>query len=89
MSVAEHGTTTAYKYGCRCDACRKASTNYKRRYRTSQGGGDKVRAQNRAERRAERRLRRMFPVEFATLLDEERAKEPLLNEPYRKGVTSV
>jgi hypothetical protein len=89
VSVAEHGTTTAYQRGCRCDACRKATAKYMRGYRGTKWGREKTRAQNRAERRAERRLRRMFPVEFGALLGEECAKEPILNEPRREGITGV
>jgi hypothetical protein len=29
-----HGTATGYRnYGCKCDACRKAATEYQRAYR--------------------------------------------------------
>lgn len=27
----EHGTTTKYRYGCRCDSCRKVATEARRR----------------------------------------------------------
>jgi hypothetical protein len=30
----------------------------------------------------------MYPVEWGKLLGQERAKEPVLNEEYRKGVTA-
>lgn len=35
--MAEHGTRTNYRYGCRCDACREAHNAYYRqtRYRTT------------------------------------------------------
>lgn len=31
----EHGTLRMYKYGCKCDPCRKANTAYHREYRRS------------------------------------------------------
>jgi len=27
ISIVEHGTTSKYRYGCRCDSCRCANTN--------------------------------------------------------------
>jgi hypothetical protein len=29
----QHGTRTRYRKGCRCDDCRHAETEYRRRYR--------------------------------------------------------
>lgn len=29
----QHGTRSRYRKGCRCDDCRRAETNYRRRYR--------------------------------------------------------
>lgn len=29
----EHGTTTSYREGCRCEPCRKAGSDYQKRYR--------------------------------------------------------
>jgi len=29
----QHGTRTRYRKGCRCDDCRQAETDYRRRYR--------------------------------------------------------
>jgi hypothetical protein len=32
-TTAQHGTRTSYLYGCRCDPCRKAESNYQRERR--------------------------------------------------------
>ena len=32
-----HGTTTAYKQGCRCDDCRRAASRYRKMYRYRAG----------------------------------------------------
>ena len=35
--MAEHGTTTSYKYGCRCEDCKAAMSRYQRsRYQRKQ-----------------------------------------------------
>ena len=35
--MAEHGTTTSYKYGCRCEDCKAAMSRYQRsRYQQKQ-----------------------------------------------------
>lgn len=31
----QHGTRSRYRKGCRCDDCRKAETEYRRRYRSA------------------------------------------------------
>lgn len=31
--MVKHGSATAYKNGCRCDACQKKHRDYMRRYR--------------------------------------------------------
>jgi HNH endonuclease len=35
QGLVEHGTSTAYTYGCRCAACRAAQTAYMRAYRAA------------------------------------------------------
>ena len=37
--MAEHGTTTLYARGCRCDACRAAATAYQREYKAAKAAG--------------------------------------------------
>lgn len=34
-----HGTTTGYRYGCRCDPCRKSRADYIRKYRQIRRSG--------------------------------------------------
>lgn len=77
-----HGTHGGYTYyGCRCDACRAYQTEYKRRYRATARGREKTNAAARAEGRALIRLRALAPELWSELLQEERRKEPILNDP--------
>jgi hypothetical protein len=55
-TIRQHGTTTAYTYGCRCDECRSASRDYMRGRRVGvrlhrHGGGRPVPSWRRLTRR--------------------------------------
>ena len=40
--TAEHGTETVYNWGCRCDACRHAASEARRKRRQERGGNPAV-----------------------------------------------
>ena len=53
--AALHGTYTAYCYGCRCDKCRKASSDYQKLRRRA-SGAKPSREADKARRELLRRL---------------------------------
>lgn len=48
--TAEHGTLTAYRYGCRCEECKAAKAQYKTEYTARKKSGDFVAKQQRKPR---------------------------------------
>src|SRR3954464_6575133 len=70
---AAHGTTTAYRQGCRCDECRLAKSAAARAYRLAHL--ERERAGDRAYREAHRAERRVAnKAEYAAHREEIRAR---------------
>lgn len=75
---AEHGTVAGYHRHRRagepqCAECRRAQNEYVQEWRRRPGTQDPRRAYARAKGRALQRLLRLYPAEFATLMNEERS----------------
>lgn len=60
MSIYNHGTRTAYQYGCKCDACREANAAYRAAWIERPGRRERVRASQR--RYDERRRQPKRPI---------------------------
>lgn len=74
VSRSEHGKPSTYnRHGCRCDLCRKAATDYRRRMRqASTEARERDRLKSAALAETLRKLRANHPDEFARLYYAER-----------------